>query len=641
MVNILSGLKFFTDVLGIPYTNVPAAFSFRMDTGIKTSTVTPDSWATFSASGVLNPETDPNVFFNNFGTGYFQGNTYFNLNKNFDFNNSTIFISYEKLRPGSEILLSSVTGNNFNNYSGFLVGINDANKLFLQYWNNVEGVFTFTYDGILSDKNLIVINRTNSIVSLGRLNSNTHQFESQEFQIFQGNFINSNLLYVGGSPNPITWSQNNLSNFSGYMDRLYIFNDIPFTYANILSSGLYTEPTGVEGIEIENCFVTGFLSGSGFSYTGITGVFVSGFINEITGITGFTQNISGYSYTGITGYSGKSIGTYIDNCGNSEELFEQVPLSGLITGEITQQIGLTGIIYNTGFIEIELTGTVSGFEDVAVTGNVCQTLFQVTGDTQYKNDINYLGSLSYKEISLLSEINNTNDVIEVYLDNINPKFLLYNQNLIFDTLFENYFYIDREYLKNEILLFGNGQALIDSGFQLIPSGYETVRSPNLDYFLTGTTIETNKFFGQRDDLFYDFFSGEFYAFVLTNHISGQAVNNVNFDNAKVFYNGQKLTSGIHYTSPNILNFNLNNETGYFIIKNYNNFNYLSGFSGTLVLTNSFNNNSSQVYFNGVRQKLFNNYIENSNFDLISGNFKEPRLGNQKIYNNTDDYIIQQ
>jgi hypothetical protein len=639
MANILSGLKFFTDTLGVPYSNVPAAFSFRMDTGVKTPTVTPDSWAIFSASGILNPETNPNTFFSNFGTGSFQGNTYLELNKNFNLNNSTIFISYEKLRPGSEILLSSATGNNFNNYSGFLVGVNDANKLFFQYWNNVEGVFTFTYDGMLSNKNLIVINRTNSIVSLGRFNNNTHQIEAQEFQIYQGNFINSSNLYLGGSPTPITWSKNNLINFSGYIDRFYIFNDLIFTYADVLSSGMYTEPSGAAGIETEVCFTTGFISGSGFSYTGVTGVFLSGFVNEVTGITGFTQGVSGYSYTGITGYSGKSIGTFIDNCGVSKELFEQVPLSGLISGEVTQQVGLTGIIFNTGFTEIQLTGTTSGIQNVSVTGAVCQTLFEVTGSTQYQYDVDYLSSLSYKEISLLSEIKDSNDVVEVYSENFNTEFLPYNQNLIFDNFFENYFYIDKEYAANEILLFGNGQALIDSGFQLISQGYDTIRSPNLDYFITGTTIETNKFFGQQDDLFYDFFIGQFSAFILTTHVSGQAVNNVNFNDAKVFYNGQKLVSGIQYHAPNILNINLSNETGYFIIKKYNNFNYLSGVSGTLPITTNFNNSCSQVYFNGIRQKLNNNYLENSTFDLLSGNFKEPPLQKVAIYDNSEDFIL--
>lgn len=546
MVNITSGMKFAVDTLGINYSNVFTAFSFSSGLEPNTNILKSDYWATEASSGILNKTT----FINNFsGSGFFDGNTFIQLNKNYQLNNSTILISYQKLRQGNEILLSSVTGNNFNNYSGFYIGINDANKLYLKYWNDIEGLFTFTYSKTLSDKNLIVINRTNSILKLGHFNNNTFQFENEDFLIFQNNFINNNNLYIGGTPTNFEWGAQNLSNFSGYIDRFYIFNNIPFIYSNGLAKGLYSEPKGYNGEFIETCYISGFLSGSGFSYTGITGVLNSGFRSGVINITGYKNVLSGYSYSGVTGSLQNIIGTYIDNCGVNINIFETVLLSGLISGEILSQVPLTGITFTSGAISINLTGTITGSQNVYVTGNICSTRFNVTGDLIYENDNKYLSSLSYKEISLLSHINSNNiepvnnDIIEIYTEDYQPKTLEYNKDLTYDNLNSNYFYIDKEFKQNEVLMFGNGQAIIDSGYQLIPNGYEILRSPSLDYFITGTTIETNKFFGNKDYLFYDYFSGNFWA----SKQSGQIINiPINLsDNYWIFKNGQKLIEGIN------------------------------------------------------------------------------------------------
>ena len=547
-------MNFLVEALNINIQDIPAAFSFRANPTLNTDTVYPDPWASGSSSGILNT-VGGNGFFTYSGTGNFNGSNYFKLNKNYSFNNSTTFLSYEKLRSGNEILLSSVTGNSFNNYSGFNLGINDANKLYLKYWNNVEGPFTFTYTGILSDKNILVINRNDSIVTLGHFNNNTFKFSSQEFEIFQNNFINSSNLFIGGAPNSPSWDSNNPSNFSGHMDRLYIFNNIPFIYADALARGLFSEPTGFAGDLEEYCYTTGFLSGSGFSYSTVTGVLVSGFQSGITGITGYQEIISGSSFTGITGYSGKYLGSYIDNCGNNIDIIEQVSLSGIISNEITITVPLIEIIFVTGFIDVPLVGFETGIQNVFVTGLVCDSYFNNIGDVLYAYDEPYLSSLSYKEISLLTTVNPNkieptgNDIIEIYAELYQPKTLEYNKNLAYDTLNENYFYIDREFKPNEVLMFGNGQALIDNGYQLIPSGYEIIRSPNFDYFITGTTVETNKFFGAKDYLFYDFFSGRSNFYPRLRNVFGEIFyqsSNSGID-AFVFKNGQKLISGIDYS----------------------------------------------------------------------------------------------
>lgn len=644
-MNVSSGIKFAVDRLGIDYQNVFTAFSFSSEFDINSNILNSDEWTTESSSGILN-KTIP--FYNYSGTGFFDGDTFIQLNKNYQLNDSTILMSYEKLRPGNEILLSSVTGDNFNNYSGFYIGINDANKLYLKYWNNVEGVFTFIYSKTLSNKNLIIINRSSSSVGLGHFNNNTFEFEIENFLIFQNNFINSNNLYIGGRPNIFNWGENNLLNFSGYLDKFYIFNDIPSIYANDLARSLYSIPTGYAGEIIETCYVSGFLSGSGFSYTGVTGTVNSGFLSGVVSITGYEDILSGYFYSGVTGLVQNSIGSYIDNCGNNVDIFETIPLSGLVYEEVPIRTALSGVTFTSGSVSINLTGTITGIQNVYVTGTICESVFSVTGDILYEYDQNYLSSLSYKEISLLSTIkyneNINDDILEIYTETYKNTTLEYNKNLVFDNLSQNYFYIDKEFKPNDILLFANGQAIIDSGYELIPSGYELIRKPNLDYFITGTTIETDKMFESKDYLFYDYFTGKFWATRNTGSL-------VNFPEDLVapyfiYKNGQKLIENKDYSTIQNLPISIdltnvsNDEVNYIIVKEISPLKLrMTGKYGTLKLLNNFNHNSSQVYYNGIKQKSYTNYIENSNFDLISGIFYEFQESKNLIYNNTNDFFV--
>jgi hypothetical protein len=85
--------------------------------------------------------------------------------------------------------------------------------------------------------------------------------------------------------------------------------------------------------------------------------------------------------------------------------------------------------------------------------------------------------------------------------------------------------------------------------------------------------------------------------------------------------------------------NLPSGDNFIFIKSVPNFNYYSGNNSTVrLLKQNLNKNSSQVYLNGIKQKIGNNYIENSDFDLFSGDFFENQ-NNYIIYNNTDDFFV--
>jgi hypothetical protein len=640
-----SGIYYFVNDADFDISKYELAISFSNNfMNNPSGYIYPDIWAINSATGVVSGNSN---FFDYSGSGYFDGKTLVKLNKPVNLrDNSTIFLSFEKTRKGDEILLSSLQGNSFQTYSGFCLGVNDANKLYFKYWNNVEGSFTFTYNGFLSDKNLIIVQRNNSILSLGRLNNNTFEFDTENFLIKNNVFINSDDFLLGGANIKPPWLNNEVRNFSGFIDNIYLIQDYPSFYNNLFISGLIYDPKISNLTEI-SCASTGFLSGSGFSFTGITGYQTEIITTISTGVTGYISVLTGDSYIGITGYRDVFIGISVDNCGISKEIFLKEELTGIINNQYSIDIEQTGFILNTGFLQIELTGLITGLENIFITGERCKEI--IIGESIDFLETNFLDKYSYSEISLLKTFDSgKNDNLEIFLEKYYQKNLYYNIDYIYNSLLGNFFDINDQ--NFELTLFANGQALVSSGYNIVTSGYDEFIVPNLDYIISGNQVETNRYFGEDDFLFYDYFSGNSNIFTLSNYTSGTVLPVLENENSFIFRNGQKLISGIDYEivtfifTPVIgLKFNFNitgDDPEIFLIKNNTPiFNSIfNNTEGTTKLLNTFNNGCSQVYYNGIRQKINNNYIENSNFDMISGTFFGPET-QEIIYNNTQDFFV--
>jgi hypothetical protein len=639
-MTLFTGMKYFLDKVGISTSNVPAAFTFYSGQGFNNNSgVYPDSWATNSCSGLLN---NSGSFFNYSGTGFFNGTTIMKLNCPYTLDNDTILLSYQKLRTGDEILLSSVSGSSFSNYSGFCLGINHANKIYFKYWNPVEGVFTFTYSKELANKNLIILNRNNNIITIGNLNNNSREFETENFYIKNNTFQQSDQLFLGGMYPKIPWANDNSSNFSGYVDDFFILKNAPLLYNKEYLSGIISVNSGFLGYYENNCYTTGYLTGSGFSTSGVTGYLTTTFTITTTGITGYQTGVSSYSYTGITGYDNISIGYYSDNCNNLVQIFNQVPLSGIITINSEFNFQLTGLIANTGYNQTPLTGKITGMNQVYITGQICNSIFIETGQTVMIINNDFLNTLSFSRVSLMSEMNKTFDIVEAYHEDYQIKFLDYNNNLIFDSLDDSFFsnkFIDNNNLPSGLLLFLNGQLILDSGYFLQTIGYDSYVIPNIDYYRTGTQIYVDELIKQDDNIFYDYFTGDSEIIYLTGISSGSQLVGKNFNNKFIFINGHKLVSGITYTGTNTINMTIPSGNNFIFLKSIPTLNYSSGNSSTLNLVKSnLNKNCSQVYLNGIKQKIYENYIENSNFSLLSGDFYENK-NNYIIYNNTDNFFV--
>ncbi|MEY4370988.1 MAG: hypothetical protein RIQ48_704 [Pseudomonadota bacterium] len=640
-MNYYTGINNKLSFLGIPKSDIFAAFGFYSGNKVNgNSNVYPDEWAfPYSSTGNLISTTPLDFYFT--GSGYFNGNSIVKFDKPFEIDNALMFISYTKTNNRDEILLSSVTGNNFNNYSGYVLGINQANKLYFKYWNPIEGPFSFTFQKTISDKNLIYIYKESSSLTIGKYNNNTFEFETESFSIFNNIFKDSNQLFLGGSfQNSIPWV--NSQNFIGYIDKFYILkNNLPF-YADDLARSLYSNPEIVTIDTTVDCYQSGISILSGFSYSGITGTYSSGFSVRTSGITGYTNVLSGFNYSGTTGFKQNIIGAYVDTCGSSNNIYEITPLTGLITGNIIINSGITGLIISTGNININLTGLITGQGLVFTTQSICTTGKEQQFIIDYYQDENFLKSLSYSYISLLDDNLKNNDIIEAYTKNYINKNLDYNNDLDFDSI-NGYYINSKNYKSGDLILFKNGQTLTNGGYSSGLSGYDIIYTPIFDYFTTGNKIyikDSNEF----DFIFYDNLSGDNNYFYLTDYKSGTVLPINTNSNSFIFQNGQKLISGLDYNkSSNGLNFNFD-LTGIdpqlFLIKTIDSgFNKYITNSGSFKILNNFNHGCSLIYYNGIKQKLNNNYIENSNFDLISGNFYMD-TDNFNILNSNDGFFIQ-
>jgi hypothetical protein len=553
-----SGIYYFLNDVDFDISNFNAAFSFdNQFTSNINNYIYPDAWASNSATGIL---TGNNSFFNFSGTGFFNGNTLIQLNKPLTFDiSSTIFFSYSKQRAGDEILFSSIEGNSFDTYSGFCVGVNDANKLYFKYWNDVEGNFTFTYKNILSDKNLIMVQKNENILTLGRFNNNTFLFDTEDFIIKNNVFLESNTLYLGGSKTKPYWFNPNVKNFSGYIDNFYFIKDFFSFYNQLFVTGLLYEPK-ISNVFNYECFITGFLSGSGFSVTGVTGSKVELTTTINTGITGYISILTGNIYTGVTGYENILIGISVDNCGVTKDIYLQKELSGIINNQYTIDIPQTGLFVETGFLQIDFTGFITGIVNIFITGEKCYEI--ISGQKIDFTQKNLLKNYSYSEISLLKSFDsNKNDNIEIYFEPYEEKTLFYNKDYTYNSLLGSFYDIGNN--DFQLSLFANGQLLSESGYDLLKSGYDEFIIPNLDYFITGAKVETNRYFGEEDFLFFDYFSGQTNIFYLSNYTSGTILPILGYESSLIFKNGQKLIPGLDYGTftSNLLQ-TISGATGY-------------------------------------------------------------------------------
>lgn len=626
-----SGFRYYySDILDLESGALLCSFDFDKTGEISSGIVSSASWSSpDSYTGFFKPSIS-NIQNSISGSGYFNNNNWLEISGKIP-NQFVFLFCSEKSRGASEILLSTMNSGAAG-VSGLNFGLNHANCAFIEYYNNVEGLFSKTFGQVNSSRNIFFIQNDSNSFKFGRFDPSIKNFEVDEFVISERNYVHSDKLFLAKKPNAFGF--NGLQNFRGYFDSFYcISGNIQQDYLDILASGLYSfyqEPqfTGL----YQDCYTGTIISGSGF----IIGTGVTGYASTITYQTGYVPTgyfLSGYSYpigNGIIGYQNVLVGQEEDDCGELQDIYIKSGITGIIYAS-----GVTGI-YTGGMVQVltpiytnvELTGIITGSTNVEVEEVFC------SGISGYSSggiviDNHFIKSLGYNSISIFysSELSNKDlFFVESHLntgisgiDDANKL----NKIASFDDSVKEFSisFEDSGYGKN--IFFANGQLILESGFSEEQNGYLTQYYPSGDFFTSGNLIYSNGFFDESDFVSYDHAENLFFSSKkFETEFEGLGGSEFVFSNL-FFLNGVKLTSGIDYDSSsgffpgkissgdaicqinsNYQGENLYRHTGYSEYLTFNSFSFLP--------------RDSAVYLNGLRAFPGLDYYESTKFANFSG-----------------------
>lgn len=658
-----SGFKYYLENLGMSHSSVFAAYDFVSGSAFASSYLDNPSWITGSvSSGKINGNSAN--FYQVNGSGFFNGSRSVSVSGRVPEDDFAFLFCYEKIRSGQEVLLSSAAGNNFSTASGLTVGINDANRLYMEYWNPVEGKFSLNYEKIVSSKNLVFFQKAFGEFKLGIFDpiENSLDFSSSSYS--QLSYQHSDMFKIASGSDSY-WSKGNA--FSGYFDDFYcLTGKIPDDYFLNLYSGFYSNAIsgGISGTGYF-CENISTITGSGV----ILGTGVTGYITELTYSTGYVPTgyfESGYSYfvgTGVTGYENKFIGNVQDACGFSNPVYVRSPLTGNIYAS-----GTTGVY--TGLLQVitpiytnrELTGILTGEVFVPIDVSVCSLSTGYYPDSLYV-DSGFISSLGFDGVYSFNNYS-SGDYFEAYF-NTGSFYNNINLKPTYDSTIFDYKVPQSDIGSGVNTFFNNGQLLLESGWSSYQSGYSTLYNITGDIFLDNDIIRSNGYNEIDDDLVYDhhikltgYPGGPIvlpYAPIINVLSTGWAsgVNYTGFPPPSFglilpdlyFLNGIKLLSGEDYNNTTLsgLRFKFDIPTSSVLTKVIYSFIsndgvYMTGVNNLIRLnTGKFCNNSSQLYMNGLRQLIDYDYIEISKFDILTGSPVVQSLNHQLSYSSSTGF----
>ena len=260
-------------------------------------------------------------------TGKFDGFSYIDIigESNFYAPNWTMFFVFEKTGVQSSTIFSNYQETS-GQKSGFVLGVNSANKLFVETYNE-NGPAIYESNVNLSSKNAVALSKNSNNLVLDYFNFNTKKLLSSSFVLSPNSMLRSDDWYIGGAPNPPNYFSGN--NFKGYIDSFIYLTGTYFPYEiTSLFNGftLSKAPEYFYTILDESCF---------YSYDNL-----SGEINSIT-----FDNVNSLSYLVQTGYLLNKTGKIVANItGNI------LSGSGIASGRITGFVN-TGSGYDNTWYE--------------------------------------------------------------------------------------------------------------------------------------------------------------------------------------------------------------------------------------------------------------------------------------------------
>lgn len=413
-----SGIGYYYNSARLSTGDLQCYFDFNTF-GSQTSTLSGNS---FSLSG------NTGNFWSSSGSGYFSGTILLVTGLDLFRSQFTSVLINNKNNSQDSILLSTMESGS-NGVSGFILGINDANKLYLTaYDSNINQYITNTASFQLGVQNGITVSKLENIFTLGKFNFFERELYTEVFSFsFNCNTNFSKVCLGGGSGLPLNISNNF---YNGYIDEFLLTNQNltensieelfkgfykqeptteyllvgeydSYNYSNLnnITSPVWEElqsgaldyirtnifnTTGIGTIRVTNSgtivngtgYVSGVLSGSVSLQTGYYTI-VTG-----SGITGYTTSGMVASASGITGY--------VD--------IDLYPITVFTSGNIyqlTAQSGVSGITEWTSVFSGPLYETIltNEFVEEAVTSdyllNFSYVITGLTGDATYLHLADY------------------------------------------------------------------------------------------------------------------------------------------------------------------------------------------------------------------------------------------------------------
>ena len=271
------------------------------------------------------------------GSGYFDYTDRLQVGTGISVEDWCVFFNFLQSTPPSGVSSSILasTMSNPNDTSGVNIGLNAANKVYVDFINSSGNRQTYVHSQELSN--------FNNLVSVGK--------DGESLEIIYHDFINDKndleVFDVSGAKNSTDWfigamptMYGGYTGFSGYFDDILITKGGYAEAAkNIISDAFFT--TGLEsGYNKEVVVYSNEVTGRTLNYTGVTGTGVTGYENVlvdtvngvpiynssgVTGVlTGITVdyltgglNISGTGISGVEPYNDFDFNyanKYADNC---------------------------------------------------------------------------------------------------------------------------------------------------------------------------------------------------------------------------------------------------------------------------------------------------------------------------------------
>ena len=271
------------------------------------------------------------------GSGYFDYTDRLQVGTGINVEDWCVFFNFLQSTPPSGVSSSILasTMSNPNDTSGVNIGLNAANKVYVDFINSSGNRQTYVHSQELSN--------FNNLVSVGK--------DGESLEIIYHDFINDKndleVVDVSGAKNSTDWfigamptMYGGYTGFSGYFDDILITKGGYAAAAkNIISDAFFT--TGLEsGYNKEVVVYSNEVTGRTLNYTGVTGTGVTGYENVLvdtvngvpiynsSGVTGLLTgitveyltgglNISGTGISGVEPYNDFDFNyanKYADNC---------------------------------------------------------------------------------------------------------------------------------------------------------------------------------------------------------------------------------------------------------------------------------------------------------------------------------------